>query len=144
MYYMKYLSTHALFLIAFLVIIVLLSAILPPLHIEGLRGMSTNYSTYVDNQPIDSGVSLLIDPNKERDCKKIYGFDGLYCNPKNLNSGIDILYGLPSNSTCAGSGLTKSNGNVCLDSTSLKLLTTRGGNSTGLNSTTGTKDSIIA
>jgi hypothetical protein len=120
---------------------VFLSAVLPPLHLEGFR--STTYSTYSDNKSIDSGISHLIDPTKETQCKKIFGFDGLFCNPESTNGGIDVMYGLPSNSTCPGSGLTKSNGNLCLDKKTLDLMTSRGGNSTGAN-TTSTKDSQIA
>jgi hypothetical protein len=153
---MKFLSAGAIFLILFLVIIVFLSAVLPAnvlswLDLEGgfkksvspfsfgsnKEGFTTTttYSTYLDNKPIDSGISNLIDPSKEKDCKKIKGFNGLFCNPTELNGGLDVFYGLPSNSTCEGSGLTKSNGNVCLDKASYNLLTTRGGNSTGSNST---------
>lgn len=144
---MKYLSPNATFLIIFLVLIVFLSAILQPFLLqyglmEGFR--STTYSTYSNNQSIDSGVSLLIDPSKESQCKKIFGFDGLFCNPESTKGGIDVFYGLPSNSTCPGSGLTKSNGNICLNTDSYNLLTTRGGNATGKSSTSGTKDSQIA
>jgi hypothetical protein len=35
---------------------------------------------------------------------------------------------LPSDVQCQASGLTKSGGNVCLDETTSKLITTRGGN----------------
>jgi hypothetical protein len=144
---MKYLSPNAKFLIIFLIIIVLLSAILHPFLIryglvEGFH--STTYSTYSNNQSIDSGVSLLVDPTKETQCKKIFGFDGLFCNPDSIKGGLDVFYGLPSNSTCPGSGLTKSNGNVCLNNDAYNLLTTRGGNATGKSSTSGTKDSQIA
>jgi len=148
--YMRFLSSGATFLILFLIVIVFLSAVLPPFFIniespipwiEAFR--STPYSTYDENQDIDSRVSNLIDPTKERQCKKIYGFDGLYCNPDSLNGGIDVFYGLKSNTSCAGSGLIKSNGNLCLDKASYDLLTSRGGNSTGANSTTGTRDSQI-
>jgi hypothetical protein len=141
---MKYLSAGALFLISTLVIIVFLSAVLPP-KMPWAEGFATApYSTFSANQPIDSGISYLIDPTKEKECKKIYGFDGLFCNPESGNKGIDVFYGLPSNSTClTGSGLTKSNGNLCLDGAAFKLLTTRGGNATGSSSTDGKKDSTI-
>jgi hypothetical protein len=131
------------FLISALVIIVFLSAILPPFffHLEGFKDAS--YSTYLGNQPLDSRISNLIDPTQDRTCKKIYGFDGLYCTPESQSGGIDVFYGLKSSTTCEGSGLTKSGGNLCIDGPAYKLLTSRGGNATGANSTTGTKDSVI-
>jgi hypothetical protein len=145
MYIMKYLSSGSIFLISLLILILFLSSILPRflIDLEGFRGMSTPYSTYIGNQPIDSRVSNLIDPNQEKTCKKIFGFDGLYCNPDSQKGGIDVFYGLSSNALCAGSGLVKEHGNICLDAPSYALLTTRGGNATGANSTSGTKDSII-
>jgi hypothetical protein len=97
---------------------------------------SLNYSTVQGNKPIDSGISMLIDQNNGKQCKKIFGFDGLFCAPDSLNNGIDPFYGLSSSSTCAGSGLTKTGGNLCLNDTTYGLLTTRGGNSGG-------KDSVI-
>jgi hypothetical protein len=99
---MRFLSAGAVFLILFLIVIVFLSAVLPPFFVnlessnswvEAFR--STPYSTYDGNQAIDSRVSNLIDPTKETQCKKIYGFDGLYCNPESLNGGIDVFYGFP-------------------------------------------------
>jgi hypothetical protein len=79
-----------------LILILFLSSILPRflIDLEGFRGMSTPYSTYIGNQPIDSRVSNLIDPNQEKTCKKIFGFDGLYCNPDSQKGGIDVFYGL--------------------------------------------------
>jgi len=152
--YMKYLSPNATFLIVFLLVIVFLSAVLPPffLQLEGF-GMMENifrkkegfsrmeYSTYSGNQALDSHQSQTIGGNTS-ECSKIFGFDGLFCQPSS-NKELDVMYNLPSNGTCEGSGLTKSNGNICLDKEAHRLLTTRGGNATGADSTSGIKDSII-
>jgi hypothetical protein len=151
--YMKYLSPNAIFLIVFLLVIVFLSAVLPPFFIQ-LEGFDmignlfkkkeegfTEYSTNSEHKPLDSRGSQMIG-GYTSECSKIFGFDGLFCQPS-ANKELDVMYNLPSNNTCESSGLTKSNGNVCLDKEAHRLLTTRGGNATGENSTSGIKDSII-
>ena len=113
---------------------------------EKKENIKEGYSTYSisgnDNKSIDSYNAFLINkPSTE--CQKIFGFDGIYCSPTSSPEKIDAFYGLSSNTTCEGSGLTKSGGNLCLDAKSKELLTSRGNNATGIH-TTSTKDSQIA
>jgi hypothetical protein len=88
------------------------------------------YSTVRENAPIDTGINMLRTQSTV-DCKKVMGFDGLFCKPYVADAIIDPLFATESNMTCPGSGLTKSGGNVCLNPTQTKLLSTRGGNASG-------------
>lgn len=75
--------------------------------------------------------SYIIGEDKEP-CRKIYGFDGLYCVPDKTLDANDILSKAESKKDCPGIGLTNSRGNLCLDENTMNLLVTRGGNrSTG-------------
>jgi hypothetical protein len=141
--YMKFLSPNATFLIVFLVGVLFLSAVFP-YQFANLEGFtSTGYTSYTDDKPMDSNISMLLNPTTDTQCKKIYGFDGLFCSPAAPNTEIDPFHPLKSGSTCSGLGLTKAGGSVCLDENTLNLLHTRGGNSSGVGSTSGTKDSQI-
>jgi hypothetical protein len=93
----------------------------------------TDATTY---QATDTLVNNLLQPSNQT-CKKVIGMNGLFCQPFVADNIIDPLFGTESSTTCAGSGLTKSNGNVCLNDKQYKLLTTRGGNSTGRDSQIG-------
>lgn len=86
----------------------------------------------------DSLKSFLINSDTT-DCKKVYGLDGLFCSPNAKSEKIDIFSDIKSDPTCFGnsSGLSNSKGALCLDSTQLNLLRTRGGNQSGLPSQIG-------
>lgn len=75
--------------------------------------------------------SYIIGEDKEP-CRKIYGFDGLYCVPDKTPETNDPLSKAEGKKDCLGIGLTNSRGNLCLDENNMNLLITRGGNrSTG-------------
>lgn len=75
--------------------------------------------------------SYIIGGDKEP-CRKIYGFDGLYCVPDKTLETNDPLSKAEGKKDCIGIGLTNSRGNLCLDENTKNLLVTRGGNrSTG-------------
>lgn len=67
------------------------------------------------------------------DCKKVDGFDGLFCKPFVADAKIDTYSDAKGDVSCTGSssGLTNSKGGLCLDATQKALLSTRGGNATG-------------
>jgi hypothetical protein len=73
------------------------------------------------------------------DCKKVYGLDGLFCSPNAKIDKIDVFGDVKGDPTCSGksSGLSNSKGALCLNSTQLNLLRTRGGNQAGLPSQIG-------
>jgi hypothetical protein len=103
---------------------------------EGFSGKQLTYSTANNNTSLDTQIDLLQNQSSV-ECKKVMGFDGLYCKPYVADSIIDPFFATESSMTCAGSGLTKGSGNVCLNPTQTQLLMTRGGNLTGKDSQIG-------
>ena len=100
---------------------------------EGFAGMSANYMNN-DPKQSDSGVTnLLMNNPNSFDCKKVHGFDGLYCKPDAAAAKIDKFSDAQGDTKCFGqsSGLSNSKGSLCLGSDLTKLLQTRGGNQTG-------------
>jgi len=97
---------------------------------EGFQG-GLDYSSYPQNTSIDSYTGSLVGGNSNLECKRVWGYNGLYCTPDKASAAMyDPFYNTSSSMTCDGSGLHKSSGNVCMNDQQLKLLTTRGGNAT--------------
>jgi hypothetical protein len=101
---------------------------------------SLNYSSNSDNTIIDNETSYLIDGDC-RDCKKVYGFDGLFCKPYVADKKVDSFVDTPGNPTSFGrsSGLSNSMGSLSLSADQIKLLQTRGGNQSGVPAEIGSK-----
>jgi hypothetical protein len=110
---------------------------------EGFRGLKAHgYSTYPCNSSIDS------QKNREivqapltgcNSCQKVWGFGELFCSPTKIDTSIDIYSQAKGSSDCKNrsSGLSNSKGPLCLDDNQTKMLSTRGGNITGADSTIG-------
>jgi hypothetical protein len=101
---------------------------------EGFGGRaysSLDYSSNPQQQAMDSYSSLLINDSAS-ECRKVFGFDGLFCKPYLADGKIDIYSGAEGSFSCSGSGLTNSKGSLCLDKNQTNMLQTRGGNATGL------------
>jgi len=98
----------------------------------------TEYSTATTNATTDTYKSFLINPDTDS-CKKIYGFDGLYCKPYDADKKLDPFSDTKGSASCVGSssGLTNSMGGLCLSDEQKRLLVTRGGNQTGVQSQIG-------
>lgn len=92
---------------------------------------SSDYLVNATNKG-DGYTDYLINQSNEK-CKKIYGFDGLYCSPSGQDEKIDVFSDVTGSVDCVGksSGLTNSRGGLCLDAKHMALLKTRGGNQTG-------------
>ena len=131
-------SGQVIFLSILVAIVLILAALLPPKfqNVEGFSGARSsrmlNYSA-VDGSAIDTFNNNSLTnggENPKQSCVRTVG--GLHCNGGDdaTVGKIDRFYGLPSDSSCAGSSLTKGNGNICLDDSTHKLLTSRGGNVT--------------
>jgi Tfp pilus assembly protein PilV len=102
---------------------------------EGFKNNSNmlDYSDKDKNKALDSNKQYLIDGHGAS-CKTIFGFNGLFCAPADVESSVDKIGSAKGSAQCLGqsSGLTNSKGGLCLDSEQKKLLSTRGGNmSTG-------------
>jgi len=81
----------------------------------------------------DSYTPFLITPSTDS-CKKVYGFDGLFCGPEHSDGRIDIFSETKGSTECVGksAGLTNSKGGLCLDQNQRNMLLTRGGNQTSM------------
>lgn len=98
---------------------------------EGFKG-GVEYSTYPANENTDTYTGALLDQEKANvECKRVWGYNGLFCSPETGDKPIDPFFNSGSSMNCEGSGLTKSSGNVCLNEQQRRLLTTRGGNASG-------------
>jgi len=65
------------------------------------------------------------------ECKKIYGFNGLFCKPNDAVVHLDMFADAEGKVDCTdNSGLSNSRGGLCLSSEQKRLLATRGGNVT--------------
>ena len=91
-----------------------------------------DYSSKEENTPMDTNKQHIISP-PPAGCKKVFGFDGLFCTPKSEESVIDKIGSTKGSTDCIGksSGLSNSKGGLCLDEQQIKLLSTRGGNMGG-------------
>lgn len=102
---------------------------------EGFRS-SNEYTTYPQNAAIDSYESKLIASPSMGNAAKIGSF-GLLSSPSAPETPIDIYSQAPGESTGKSYGYSNSMGPIQLNAEQLKLLTTRGGNMSGVDSTIG-------
>jgi len=91
---------------------------------------------YLNNNQKVSDLTVnnnLINNANASDCKKIRGFNGLFCKPYVADSKIDIFSDVKGDPSCFGqsSGLSNSKGSLCLGNELTQMLQTRGGNQTG-------------
>jgi hypothetical protein len=90
---------------------------------------------YLNNNPETSDLIVnkhLLSNQNTADCKKVNGFNGLFCKPGVADSKIDKFSALQGDPKCFGqsSGLSNSTGSLCLGNDLTKMLQTRGGNQT--------------
>lgn len=119
------------FIIIAILVFVLLCSLTTAIEVKPTaeKGLAENAKEIEQFGVMDN--SYIIGEDKEP-CRKIYGFDGLYCVPDKTLETNDPLSKAEGKKDCLGIGLTNSRGNLCLDEKAMKLLVTRGGNrSTG-------------
>lgn len=115
---------------------------------EGLYNGNYNYESFtslgyshLSNSHDDTDVlplmSQQLPPNT--DCKKVSGFDGLFCVPTGVEKKIDTFSDNDASLTCQSSGLSNSKGPLCLTKDQIGLLSTRGQNVSGRDSQIGAK-----
>jgi hypothetical protein len=101
-------------------------------NVEGYSGMRRQeYTTYPENQTIDSMNAFSIqDTTGKQNCKKVFGFSSLLCNPEGPENSFDSYSLEKGDISCIGksSGMSKSTGALCMSDQQLGLLRTRGGN----------------
>jgi hypothetical protein len=87
---------------------------------------------YHNNEYKYEGFSNISETNiGNKSCEKVKGFDGLICSADSKYTPIDTISNSKGCNNCKYNGYTNSKGNICLDATQIKLLTTRGGNASG-------------
>ncbi len=92
------------------------------------EGFNTQYSTYPENQVIDSMNSKLISPPEMGAVTKVRGFDGLLVSPNAPETSVDIYSQAIGDPSVKSYGLTNSRGFLSLTPDQIQQLTTRGGN----------------
>jgi hypothetical protein len=96
-----------------------------------------DYSSKEDNSAMDTYKPFLIS-TPAAECKTMYGFNGLFCGPTTPLNPIDKFGNTQGKIDCTdNSGLSNSQGGLCLSDTQKQLLSTRGGNITIRNSEIG-------
>ena len=97
----------------------------------------SNYSTYPGNVAKDMYTSKDITPSStEGDCRRLTGFDGVFCSPTPTGNAhqnpVDIYSQATGSQTCQSYGYMNSRGYLCMNQEQIKLLRSRGGNATGV------------
>jgi hypothetical protein len=111
---------------------------------EGFEQMHhrLHYVTKSEGKSIDDMTPFLINSDTSAgECRKVYGFDGLFCTPSSVDAKLDQFADVPGGLNCnnKSSGLSNSKGPLCLDDAHLQLLRTRGGNQSGMEYQVGSK-----
>ena len=105
---------------------------------EGFSGLS--YTSADKNAAIDTDSSLLI-VNDTSECKKVYGFAGLFCRPDSVDKKNDAFADTKGSPSAFGvsSGLSNSTGSLVLSPEQVRVLRTRGGNQSSVPAEIGSK-----
>jgi hypothetical protein len=90
-----------------------------PYSPEMMEGFSNNEYTEYGN------------PNKSS-CQSSIGFGGLLCSPDENSNPKDIYSDAQGSLGCKSYGYSNSRGFLCMEPEQVRLLTTRGGNASGL------------
>lgn len=97
---------------------------------ESFASGSVDYSSSDKHAPMDTYKQFLIQP-PPAECKKIYGFNGLFCKPSDAGDHLDMFADTEGKVDCTdNSGLSNSRGGLCLSPEQKRLLASRGGNVT--------------
>jgi len=122
-------SKDAWVLVGAFIILILLT-----LSFQRKEGFHTlDYSTYQQNKTVDSAVDKFsIAPVASM--RKLTGFDGLFTAPEMQPANtIDVFSNTPGSATAPPISLSNSMGYLQMTKDQLGLLSTRGGNATGVN-----------
>lgn len=108
-----------------------------PIYMDTVFKKHSEFENF-ENSTINEYSKHMIVP-EEAGCKKVHGMNGLFCSP--LSTAVDNLdkfADAEGKLSCTdNSGLSNSRGGLCLTDDHRRLLSTRGGNSTGINTPEG-------
>jgi hypothetical protein len=93
----------------------------------------TSPSNIISGMPDGSMPIMDNSTSENNEKKKVEGFSGLLSSPYGGETNLDVFSQLNSSKTCTPSPYSNSQGYLCLDNNTSKLLQTRGGNATGGN-----------
>ena len=82
-----------------------------------------------DDMEEEEPFSEMNEKHESADCKKVSGFNELYCSPNYNPPNNDKFSGTPGGASDNSYGLTNSMGKLQLTKEQIELLSTRGGNS---------------
>ena len=110
-----------------------------PIYMDTVFKKHSEFENFENNISNEYSKHLIV--SQEAGCKKVHGMNGLFCSP--LSSDIDNLdkfADAEGKLSCTdNSGLSNSKGGLCLTDDHKRLLSTRGGNSTGCNAPEGSE-----
>ena len=91
------------------------------------------YSTFPENASLDFQKNKDIASTEDPPCRKVVGFNGLFCSASNEPANpLDTFSKASGSMTCPSYGYMNSRGFLCLDAEQKRLLSTRGGNASGV------------
>ena len=87
------------------------------------------FSSIQDDADDEEPFSEMNENRESADCKKVSGFNELFCSPNYNPQNNDKFSGTPGGASDNSYGLTNSMGKLQLTKEQIELLSTRGGNS---------------
>lgn len=93
------------------------------------ENFQNNSLGYASTTGANGGNDAAISPTSVDGCKKVNGFQGIYCGTNQLSGNpVDIFSTAEGSPSCESMGYSNSRGYLCMDAAQKKLLTSRGGN----------------
>ena len=92
---------------------------------ENFQDNSLGYASPVNDVAVASTVAS---SGSADGCKKVAGFQGIYCGASQASNPVDIFSTAEGSPNCVSMGYSNSRGYLCMDAAQKQLLTSRGGN----------------
>ena len=100
---------------------------------SSFKDVPTEYSTFPEYKNVDFQRNKDIATTGDSPCRKVVGFNGLFCSAENEPANpLDTFSKASGSMTCPSYGYMNSRGFLCLDAEQKRLLSTRGGNASGV------------
>ena len=100
-----------------------------PIYMDTVFQKHGNFENF-ENNSMNEYKKHLFDKSPDA-CKNVHGINGLFCSPDAVGNNLDKFANAEGKLDCKNnSGLSNSKGGLCLDDEHMRLLRTRGGNST--------------